>query len=363
MADHIRLYKNGKELYIPITKEDGRVFTLPKRTLFVKSVKAGLITRPETQGYTLKNMTEDEIAALFTEETINNYDYVYDNLKITDNGTVNRSDNTIYESADFDGITISSYESSDMLKMSIFKKIVNLNVNAPGFRVYYDTATEYYKGNIVSTGSTFKLHSSSYNWKLEEAAGDLIVTNVRELVMFAVSANGSITPHWPNVLDIRNIDTTYCTSMTILTGQAQSCWLILGNFDTSALTTKPKVLYLDTSGDDNHPVHIVVMTTLIPPKLKNCKFSGDTKLDEFDKTYDFIAQNYRIHKILVPYEAYENYINDTFYDGENPTVGLTGCSRYGLYGEQYGGRNIIETYQQGEYDERPDKKWFYRKEL
>ena len=110
---------------------------------------------------------------------------------------------------------------------------------------------------------------------------------------------------------------------------------------------------------------VLVLTTETPPNFKNCKFSDGVAQDEYSSVYDWIAKG-NFERIMVP-EAYtDNYINNTYI--ENGTKGKTGWSRYGPYGVEYGGKDIIRTYNP-EFQYLPKKEggengrtvWLYRK--
>lgn len=68
----------------------------------------------------------------------------------------------------------------------------------------------------------------------------------------------------------------------------------------------------------------LICTTNIPPVLKNCAFDGDTALDEYSNTYDWVAGHFSA--IYVPSDAVNAYKENTYI--ENGTVGNTGWSKY-----------------------------------
>lgn len=244
-----------------------------------------------------------------------------------------------------------------------------------------------FKGNINITGGAVTLFRSV---PIIEAIGELNLTNITSLELLSGHSNSSVdgvkystdnydtldefiadrknipaqSKVWFNTVDIRHVDTSNCTAINIMSHYKGDCTFILGNFSNESLSNGISNL--------NHPNkgRFVVMTTAIPPKLKNCYINDDGTYNGNAYETDVIngirtsgynndwIRVYGIEKIFVPTEYIDTYKNNVFVT--NGTVGKSGWSVW---------KDIMVTYNpETEYlekkegdDENGSTIWLYRK--
>lgn len=212
---------------------------------------------------------------------------------------------------------------------------------------------EFY-GDIIVNGGHVSLFK--HPCKIQKAVGTLELTNVTSFNLCTANSVGeSGHAMWFNVIDIRNVDTSSCTSMEILNNVNTPCTIIVGNFSNENMSYND--LFMRNAPRRGR---VLVLTTEVPPVLKNCSFKNGVPQNAHSNTYDWVAKG-KFERILVP-EAYEEAYQNNVYT--NGTVGNTGWSYYG----KHGGKDIIRTYnparqylvkKEGGENGRPI--WIYRK--
>lgn len=325
-------------------------------------VNYNTIQLPIEDGVT--HWSDEYIAQKAVEAGISNFNFEVD--KIT--ADLSRD----YDEIDFGGLTITGYYSAaDSFPVKHIKKIKNLNIKARGIRVTDNTTVgrkslQEFEGDIEIQGdpsitSRFELFSGGTS--IMRAKGKLVASGItRFCIAYNWYRDVGLNTSWYNVLDLRNIDTSYCTYMII--GHLYKnidCTIILGNFSNERAEFDKSQRGLFMGKYAGHGEITVVMTTDIPPVLKNCAYIDGLPQDQHEDE----ANNYEVgnnadwvsfggvSKILVPKASFESYNTNTYIN--NGTVGNTGWSYYGT-----NGKNIIETYEPGEYEPRDE--WLYRKE-
>lgn len=267
------------------------------------------------------------------------------------------------ESIDYGGLTVTGYNSdSIVLPIGSSKVIKNLNVSSTGVVGNSKELREFY-GDIIINGNGGAAKLFFTDCHLNKAYGELIINNVKTLWLCCGQNDGTIEYSGFNVIDLRNVDFSECTSLSLLNFLKGPCTIILGN------CSNDKIGALSASFMNNAPAsgRIVVLTTLVPPILKNCSFSDGVPVDAHANTYDWVAKG-KIEKIFVPQSALDDYRNNVYVTEENSgtagTIGRTGWSYYGPNGY----KNIIYPYDpETEYlvkyegdNNHGRKMWLYR---
>lgn len=241
-----------------------------------------------------------------------------------------------FTTIDYGGLYCASYSyaSNDILcsaggrSIKYGAEIVkNLNVSkdkngaiyggSPNLKEFYGNIT---MGIEDSSPGTGKISLFDKQCKIQKVAGDFKVKNIRS---FSLCTGDEVTPRgaWFNVIDIRDVDTSSCTTINLLNNYPSPCTIILGNFSNENVTNYDQFFMANAPSRGR----ILVMTTPEPPKLKNCAFSGTTPKDAYSSKFDWVAKG-KIELIRVPKDYLDAYKNNTYI--ENGTVGTTGWSRY-----------------------------------
>ena len=265
---------------------------------------------------------------------------------IVDNNT--DANNTL-DSVNFGGMTVTYSRNLDSdrfpLLLNNAKKIKGIDIIVPANLHINMPNLESFEGNIIANG-TAGVKFNIGNSKLRYAKGNLILSDVTHFEFICDTLKPESQGF--NVLDLRNVVTTNCTYVKLLNNFDDECVIIFGQFDTGNVTE----FYFQNAATSGR---YAVMTTETPPIIRNCNIVDGQELDEHSDRYDWITLG-KFERIYVPQEYMQTYINNTYIDGG--TIGKTGWSYYGPSGLEYGGKNIIESYNpELEYVAREE--WIY----
>lgn len=343
MADSIILTKNNKTITLPI----GKNVNYSKERIKELAVENSLITANEAI----------------------NFDYTFDKLS----GTFSER----YYELDFDDITVAQV---NIPLLSKIRSIKRLNITGTKCNFTVKDLT-HFSGDINIYGTRTESidifgYSGNATTHIASAKGQLNIANIKKLYLLQGTGGNHYEELYPNVLDIRNVDTTYCEELRLMSYHKSSCDIIIGqNYTNLNVDYMIGNSYLDLNASPIRGRRLIIVSN-IPPILKNCRYDYNSSTGKYDiqvDAHDYVGSGesgallHRLNdwvsrgnfeSILVPEDAYEDYINDVFV--ENGTIGKTGWSYYGPSGVQYGGRDIITTYEDGEYE--PTEEWLYRKD-
>lgn len=202
------------------------------------------------------------------------------------------------------------------------KVVKNLNINRTGGGTFAGGSPElreYYGDiNIRGNGSNTVTIFGEKTKYIQKAVGELNLSGMKSFTL-CVGVGGTTRGHWFNRLDLRNVDTSTCTTISILKYCVTPCTIIIGN-----LSNENGTVSMDSAPTSGRRI---VCTTLEPPILRNCKVVNGQNTDVYKS--DWIKQG-NIEIIYVPRDALDTYDNNVYVTGGQ--VGITGWSHYGSKG-------------------------------